>query len=576
MIRGVTMKKPMAIKENNKLNYEGILYAIPLILAGILQGGYFVYSSAILTALMVVAITIYILRNKEIHLVTGMNMLVMFIVCFMYFVTALWGVDSGMSLMGGIKFLPLLLYFVLVSTDGKRKERLIEQIPLLGTCMTIFSIVMMQFAVFENSVTVAGRLAGFFQYPNTYALFMLICLIIVVDRLDFKKPDWMWCAYAVVSVLGIIMSGSRTVLALTIMLGIGCFMGNKSSRKISATVLLVGVVLVIAMWFSGIGKDIIVRVLSTNGSTFWGRLLYMRDALKIIITHPFGLGYYGYHYMQTAYQTGVYSVVNVHNELLQLMLDVGIIPAVLFYGMMIKACISKKLSVRNRFVLAAIILHSLFDYDFQFIVMGMVMILFLDDSSTKEISISGLTKSCSILATIGILTVAWFTGMSDFYYMQSMPEKSLKMYKGNTQARLEVLQKADTTRKMKDISDEIIQDNKHVALAYSARAQVCFASGDMDGYISNKLIAIQLAPYQYDEYDDYLKTLAYAEGEYLKSGDTKSAKECVKKAEEIPKLLDAVKTKTSSLGWKINDTPTVVLSYDNSELIQEMKDKVNE
>lgn len=100
--------------------------------------------------------------------------------------------------------------------------------------------------------------------------------------------------------------------------------------------------------------------------------------------------------------------------------------------------------------------------------------------------------------------------------------------------------------------------------------------GDMDGYISNKLIAIQLAPYQYDEYDDYLKTLAYAEGEYLKSGDTKSAKECVKKAEEIPKLLDAVKTKTSSLGWKINDTPTVVLSYDNSELIQEMKDKVNE
>lgn len=48
---------------------------------GILQGGYFVYSSAVLTALMVVAITIYILRNKEIHLVTGMNMLVIFITC---------------------------------------------------------------------------------------------------------------------------------------------------------------------------------------------------------------------------------------------------------------------------------------------------------------------------------------------------------------------------------------------------------------------------------------------------------------------------------------------------------------
>ena len=89
------MKKPMAIKENNKLNYESILYAIPLILAGILQGGYFVYSSAVLTAIMVVAITIYILRNNEIHLVTGMNMLVIFIVCFMYFATALWHVTYG-------------------------------------------------------------------------------------------------------------------------------------------------------------------------------------------------------------------------------------------------------------------------------------------------------------------------------------------------------------------------------------------------------------------------------------------------------------------------------------------------
>ena len=81
MIRGVTMKKTTAIKENNKLNYKGMLYAIPLILAGILQGGYFVYSSAVLTALMVVAITIYILRNKEIHLVTDMNMLVILITC---------------------------------------------------------------------------------------------------------------------------------------------------------------------------------------------------------------------------------------------------------------------------------------------------------------------------------------------------------------------------------------------------------------------------------------------------------------------------------------------------------------
>ena len=67
-----------------------------------------------------------------------------------------------------------------------------------------------------------------------------------------------------------------------------------------------------------------------------------------------------------------------------------------------------------------------------------------------------------------------------------------------------MLKKADTVKKMKRISDKIIEDNSKVAVAYSARAQVYFAEGDMEGYIKNKLIAIQLAPYQYEEYEDYL------------------------------------------------------------------------
>ena len=102
-----------------------------------------------------------------------------------------------------------------------------------------------------------------------------------------------------------------------------------------------------------------------------------------------------------------------------------------------------------------------------------------------------------------------------------MPQKALKTYQGNTEARIELLKKADTVKKMKRISDKIIEDNSKVAVAYSARAQVCFAGGDMEGYIKNKLIAIQIAPYQYEEYEDYLDTLAYAEGEYLKGKEYK-------------------------------------------------------
>ena len=103
-----------------------------------------------------------------------------------------------------------------------------------------------------------------------------------------------------------------------------------------------------------------------------------------------------------------------------------------------------------------------------------------------------------------------------------------------------------------------------------------FAQGNMEEYLKYKLYAIKLAPYQYDEYEDYLKTLAYAEGEYVNDGDLKSAKSCVNRAKAIPDMLEKVREKTSWLGWKINDIPQVKLSYENLQLIEEVEKKINE
>ena len=62
--------------------------------------------------------------------------------------------------------------------------------------------------------------------------------------------------------------------------------------------------------------------ISFGASTFLGRILYVQDALPLILKHPFGLGYYGYYFIQQSVQTGVYTVVNAHNELIQILLDV--------------------------------------------------------------------------------------------------------------------------------------------------------------------------------------------------------------------------------------------------------------
>ena len=73
---------------------ENFFYILPIVIAGILQGGYFVYTSAILSVGMFIGITIYVLKRKKIYLALDINLAVIFVVCLMYFATALWGIDS--------------------------------------------------------------------------------------------------------------------------------------------------------------------------------------------------------------------------------------------------------------------------------------------------------------------------------------------------------------------------------------------------------------------------------------------------------------------------------------------------
>lgn len=179
-----------------------------IVIVGILGGGYYVSVSAV-TGIVLTGVLFYRMYvKKRITAAWDLNMAAFAVLVFGYLLSCLWAVDSGMALMGVVKFLPLLLFYVLVSGLTDEREKMIASLPMLGCLMTAFSFVMMQFEVFEQWVSVAGRLSGFFQYPNTYALFMLICLILVMWRFDYKKIDWLDIVYGVAAVFGIIMSGT--------------------------------------------------------------------------------------------------------------------------------------------------------------------------------------------------------------------------------------------------------------------------------------------------------------------------------------------------------------------------------
>ena len=183
-------------------------------------------------------------------------------------------------------------------------------------------------------------------------------------------------------------------------------------------------------------------------------------------------------------------------------LDTGVIPALLFYGCVLRSIFSHGTCMRNKLVLSVLLLHSFFDYDFQFLVMMLVLLLFLDICSLKEIKVTQSVRIfVSFIAVILILT-AVLLGCSGFCYSRGMYRQSLKWYPRNTMAEIMLLGEAETAKEMENRADSILLRNAHVAGAYSARARAAFVKGDMEGFIRDKLTAIDLAPYQYEEYLD--------------------------------------------------------------------------
>ncbi len=541
-------------------------------------GGYFVYVSCGITILQLIGIAVLYGKEKKIKMAWDFSMLSVGTLVFSYLATVLWAVDEGMAIWGFLKFFPVLLFFLLLRQNQEKKEQIIQLLPIFGTLMTIFSVLMMQFEIFQEYVSVAGRLAGFFQYPNTYAVFMLVCIVIAFYEIDWKKPDWLLLTHIIVGLAGILLSGSRIVWGLLAACSLALLISQKRNRKVIMASVGSGVLAIGAVILLGAGGSIWERILSISlySSTLVGRFLYYIDAIPVILKHPFGLGYYGYYSIQQEIQTGVYSVLNVHNELLQLMLDVGIVPALLFYGCIAKNICTGNKPMRDRVVLLILFLHSLLDYDFQFISMLFVLLLFLENGKLKEYGLPTIAKAVIAVFSIAILVGSVCIGASEYFYTRGDNKKSLDLYERNTPAKVALLTEAETIEEMENYADEILESNSHSAIAYSAKARAAFSRGEIEQFIQYKIKAIDLAPYQYEEYLDYLDCLFFAFSEYQKAGETNSAEMCLKRVESVYGMLEELQERTSSLAWKIDDLPRVTLSHEYQQLLEEAKEALYE
>ena len=558
-----------------------------------LVGGYLVWSSALAACFL-----LFFLCRKEENRAKkkayNENLLALALLPVLFLLAGFWGVDRGQAAVGFVKFVPLPLFWLAVRRiPDEKRARLWDAVPAGGFLMTMVSILLWCIPSTREWVQVNGRLAGFFQYPNTYAVYLLCGILIRSGRVhDQSGRD---IAESLVLAAGILLSGSRTAMGLASAAAVLLLhkRGNGSLRRIFP-VLAGGGILALALFTATGNLDVLKRygVLPLQSSTFLGRVLYAADALPVIAGHPFGLGYEGYWFLQGSFQNGVYAVRHVHNELFQLLLDVGWLPAAVLLHALGKTF--WRLGFHKRMVLSVLLLHSLLDFDFQFLSIGLLLALLMAEGEDPGICVlekrnlrrksvkkrAGREKKKtgalggfgSRMGAVFLAVFCLWIGTADFLAYIKKPEAVVRIYPAHTRSLMELLKQAETLEEMEQIADRILRYNESVSLAYDAKGNVAYAEGDAEKMIACKLRAIALARYEREEYEDYLERLFTFIRLYQNAGMTRSASYCRERLLEIPDMLEEVKRTASPLAWMIYDKPDLELTKEMQARIRILRE----
>lgn len=534
----------------------GILAVMPFLL-----GGFFEWTSCLISILLLILLVRKLRQGKTLRVslsLSGAAMAAMPLCCLL---TALWAQDRGMALPGFFKFLPVGLFVLLfLQEEPEQRDAALEVLPWSGAVMTLLCLPLSYLPAMEGHLLVAGRQAGLFEYPNTYALFLLLGLIVLATG---TQRRWYHLALAAVLLAGIFLSGSRAVFVLLVLtaVAITIFVKERSVRLTTLILLPAGIAAAVTYVLATGKADSIGRFLTTSlhSSTLLGRLLYAQDALPVILRHPFGLGYRSYTYMQGSFQTGVYSVQTVHNDFLQLMLDAGWAPALLIAAAVVRSLLRRGSTLRLRLLLAVICLHGLFDFSLQYLSIFLIFAAVLDYDNCREIKIKRadqrfLTATAAVLAAASL----YFGAVNGAAYLGNH-RLAVKLDPAYTDSLVALMAEEPNIAVADEYAQRVLELDRYVAPAYRIRAMAAYSQGDMTNMIQHQKSAIACAPYDKTLYTDYLQMLENGAALYAQAGDTQSAAVCREQINAVPDMMEAALQKTSRLGWLIDDKPNLTL-----------------
>ena len=553
----------------NKVHIGLCQWLLPAML--VVAGCFHEYVAAAASAVLAVALLVKIAGKKQMLIRLNLAGAAMLLTVLGYLFTVIYAVDRGMAFTGFFKVLPPLLFFLLVTQEEGGGASLLDQLPLVALGLGVLSFVAQWIPGVGEYFVVSGRLAGFFQYPNAFAAFLL-----VGELLLWEKREWKWydLLHGLLLLALLMMTGSRTVFVLAVAANLVLLFWRLGKRgrialvaAAAAVIVAVALCLPLLQSLPVVGRYFTISVLE---STFVGRLLYFYDALPLVLRHPFGLGYMGYYYLQRSIQSGLYSIKYIHNDLLQLALDVGWIPCLAWVAAVIRGLMVRGYGMGQKVALAALAAHCLFDFDLQFSAMLCVFLLLLGPDRGKTLTFRSpvplAAGGCGVLA---LLSAYFAVALGLPYWGQ--PELADAMYGANTENRITLMIEETDLERRTELADEILRGNSYAVIAYSAKAQYAYTQGDFQELIELKHRIFQLAPFGYEEYEEYCYMLAQGLYLYQEQGDLSSAEVCREELIETRDKVHGLDQRLSDLGRLIVDQPQTELPEDLELYIDQLE-----
>lgn len=565
-------------KETKATWFERFMMVVFAILP-FFYGMFYEFCGALIFVILAAGISIYAISGRKLKLTISYGMAFGILFLFCYILSVFYAVDSGMALLGVFRifWIPLLL-FGMEQLEEERRKNIIWMVPCIACVMCVMGFVAYFIPFMKEHFYANERLGGAFQYPNTFALYCLVGVVLLCDREKMRKCDYILTA---VLTAGIILSGSRIVFVLALFSFVFMIIKRKNRKLLlgmAGLAVVFGILLVVTSDTANIGR---ITTFSLTDSTLVGRLLYARDALPLLLKHPFGMGYMGYYYMEDSIQTGVYSVMYVHNDLLQIGLDIGWIPMLCYFALVIGSLFSKQLDGRMKLIVAVVFLHGLLDFDMEYGGMAIILFLIFHEMSWQRKRPDWLRKeyrihSVPVVVCGALLSLfcAYIAVPTIAYYCDDV-ELAVEAYPWYTEAQLVLLSKSQDAAEVERIADDILKRNDTCALAYQAKATVAYCEDDYEEVIKWQKEAIARDYFNYEEYLNYAYML-YEGMVYGQDHSEKVWKACYEELMEIPDMLERAKKKVSEMGKMIDDKVELDTEEELQQILDVVEDAVSE